>query len=44
MTESMFELPDHSIKGVYEVTEAVVRGERPLFPVSVVSEPQKESA
>jgi ATP-dependent Clp protease ATP-binding subunit ClpX len=44
MTESMFELPDHSIKGVYEVTEAVVRGERPLFPVSVVAEPQKESA
>jgi len=44
MTESMFELPDHPIKGVYEVTEAVVRGERPLFPVSVVSEQQKESA
>jgi ATP-dependent Clp protease ATP-binding subunit ClpX len=44
MTESMFELPDHPIKGVYEVNEAVVRGERPLFPVSVVGEQQKESA
>jgi ATP-dependent Clp protease ATP-binding subunit ClpX len=44
MTESMFDLPDQSIKGVYEVNESVVRGERPLFPVSVVSEPQKESA
>lgn len=43
MTESMFELPDHPIKGVYEVNEAVVRGERPLFPVAVVGE-QKESA
>jgi hypothetical protein len=44
MTESMFELPDHPIKGVYEVNEAVVRGERPQFPVSVVGEQQKESA
>jgi ATP-dependent Clp protease ATP-binding subunit ClpX len=44
MTESMFELPDHPIKGVYEVTEAVVRGERPLFPMSIVPEQQKESA
>jgi ATP-dependent Clp protease ATP-binding subunit ClpX len=44
MTESMFELPDHPIKGVYEVTEGVVRGERPLFPVSIVPEQQKESA
>ncbi len=44
MTESMFELPDQTSKGVYEVSEAVVRGERPLFPVSIVPEQQKESA
>ena len=44
MTESMFDLPDHQLKGVYEVSEAVVRGERPLFPISLVDEPQKESA
>ncbi len=44
MTETMFELPDQTIKGIYEVNDAVVRGERPLFPVSVVPEQQKESA
>jgi ATP-dependent Clp protease ATP-binding subunit ClpX len=44
MMETMYELPEHAKKGIYEVTEATVRGERPLFPVSVVEQPQKESA
>jgi ATP-dependent Clp protease ATP-binding subunit ClpX len=44
MTEAMFELPEQPNKGIYEVTEATVRGERPLFPVSVVEERKKESA
>ena len=31
MTDIMFELPDLETKGKYQVTDAVVRGERPLF-------------
>jgi ATP-dependent Clp protease ATP-binding subunit ClpX len=44
MMEAMFELPEQPHKGIYEVSEAVVRNERPLFPVSVVEQRQKESA
>jgi ATP-dependent Clp protease ATP-binding subunit ClpX len=31
MTDIMFELPDIELKGKYTVTDAVVRGEKPLF-------------
>jgi ATP-dependent Clp protease ATP-binding subunit ClpX len=42
MTEIMFELPEIEIKGKYVVTEAVVRGEMPLFDRT--APPDKKSA
>src|SRR6516162_4552415 len=42
MTEIMFELPEIEIKGKYVVTEAVVRGEAPLFEKAPA--PDKKSA
>jgi hypothetical protein len=42
MTDIMFELPEIEIKGKYTVTDAVVRGEAPLF--EKVLPPDKKSA
>jgi ATP-dependent Clp protease ATP-binding subunit ClpX len=42
MMDVMFDLPDQPGKRVYEVTDEIVRGETPLFPM--VIERKKESA
>jgi ATP-dependent Clp protease ATP-binding subunit ClpX len=39
MLEIMYELPDMEHKGKYIVSDAIVRGEKPLF-----EKPQKKSA
>jgi len=42
MTDIMFELPDMEAKGKFVVTDAVVRGEKPLFEQKPTSD--KKSA
>jgi ATP-dependent Clp protease ATP-binding subunit ClpX len=43
MTDIMFELPDLEIKGKYLVTDAVVRGERPLFDTKPAATDKKSA-
>ena len=42
MTDIMFELPDMEPKGKFTVTDAVVRGEKPMFEQQ--PPPDKKSA
>jgi ATP-dependent Clp protease ATP-binding subunit ClpX len=43
MTEIMFELPDIEMKGKYTVTDAVVRGEKPLFDAKPAATDKKSA-
>ena len=43
MTDIMFELPDIETKGKYIVTDAVVRGEKPLFDAKPTATDKKSA-